>query len=201
MTRIKTHKLFPVPIFEFKIQNYENINKKLKEYIYKLQEIDPKGMKLTNRGGWHSRYFKIGENETLKNFVQIIQKYLAEIVNIDFGWECENGKVIIDGMWSIINKKNSYNLRHSHPNCILSAAYYVKAKKNSGKIRFYDPKEVKNMRHPFIKTITDLSAETMNFEPEEGKLLIFPAYLHHAVDENLSDEDRIVISFNVEILK
>ena len=38
-------------------------------------------------------------------------------------------------------------------------------------------------------------------EPEEGKLLLFPAYLQHSVDENLSDDERIVISFNIDINK
>ena len=84
---------------------------------------------------------------------------------------------------------------------MLSAAYYVKAKKNSGKIKFWDPKEVKSMRYPTIEKFTDLSVEVIKFEPLEGTLFIFPAYLHHAVEENLSDEDRIVISFNVDILR
>ena len=201
MTKIKTHKFFPVPIFEFKVQNHEELNEKLKKYIYELQETDPKGIKLSNSGGWHSPYFNIGESEILKEFVKIIQRYLSEIITVDFGWAFRNDKVIIEGMWSVINKKNSFNIRHSHPNCMLSAAYYVKAKKNSGKIKFWDPKEVKSMRYPTIEKFTDLSVEVIKFEPLEGTLFIFPAYLHHAVEENLSDEDRIVISFNVDILR
>ena len=201
MTKIKTHKFFPVPIFEFKVQNHEELNEKLKKYIYELQENDPKGIKLSNSGGWHSPYFNIGESEILKEFVKIIQRYLSEIITVDFGWAFRNDKVMIEGMWSVINKKNSFNIRHSHPNCMLSAAYYVKAKKNSGKIKFWDPKEVKSMRYPTIEKFTDLSVEVIKFEPLEGTLFIFPAYLHHAVEENLSDEDRIVISFNVDILR
>ena len=201
MTKIKTHKFFPVPIFEFKVQNHEELNEKLKKYIYELQETDPKGIKLSNSGGWHSPYFNIGESEILKEFVKIIQRYLSEIITVDFGWAFRNDKVMIEGMWSVINKKNSFNIRHSHPNCMLSAAFYVKAKKNSGKIKFWDPKEVKSMRYPTIEKFTDLSVEVIKFEPLEGTLFIFPAYLHHAVEENLSDEDRIVISFNVDILR
>ena len=36
-------------------------------------------------------------------------------------------------------------------------------------------------------------------EIKEGDLLIFPAYLPHGVEENKSNEDRIVISFNIII--
>ena len=57
------------------------------------------------------------------------------------------------------------------------------------------------MRGSRVLNLTDLSVETLKFEPEEGKLFIFPSYLHHAVEENLSTEDRIVISFNVDILR
>ena len=50
------------------------------------------------------------------------------------------------------------------------------------------------MYHPPIKTYNELSSEAVTIEPEEGKLLLFPAYLQHSVKENLSDEDRIVIA-------
>ena len=62
----------------------------------------------------------------------------------------------------------------------------------------------------FYKWIEDLYKEKIdffrkvaafNFEPEEGKLLIFPSYLYHSVKANKSNEDRIVISFNVEIYR
>ena len=102
-------------------------------------------------------------------------------------------------MWAIVNKKNTFNLRHSHPNSLLSAAYYVKANDQSGEIKFFDPKDAKTMRHPEISIYNDLSTNTVKIKPEEGKLLIFPSYIHHAVEENLSDQDRVVISFNIDI--
>lgn len=201
MTKIKTHKLFPVPIFEFNIQNYQDLNTKLEKYIYDLKKKDPKGLMISNSGGWHSPHFKIGESEILKDFLKIIYGYLSEIIKDEFGWEFKPEKTIIEGMWSVVNEKNSFNTRHTHPNSVFSAAYYVKAKKNCGDIKFWDPKEVKTMRGSRVLNLTDLSVETLKFEPEEGKLFIFPSYLHHAVEENLSTEDRIVISFNVDILR
>ena len=44
-----------------------------------------------------------------------------------------------------------------------------------------------------------MSAPIVVLNPKEGDLLIFPAYLYHAVNENLAEEDRIIISFNVDI--
>ena len=42
-------------------------------------------------------------------------------------------------MWSIINKKGSFNIEHIHSNNYLSAAYYVKAPKNCGKFKALTP--------------------------------------------------------------
>ena len=52
-----------------------------------------------------------------------------------------------------------------------------------------------------LKNFTELSAAVTSLEPKEGDLLIFPSYLYHSVSENLSDNDRIIISFNVDIDK
>lgn len=49
--------------------------------------------------------------------------------------------------------KNSYNVRHFHPNCNLSAAYYVKAKEKCGRIKFFDPVDQKAMQSPAKKKI------------------------------------------------
>ena len=38
-------RLFPEPIFKYKINNFENLNEKLSKYIYKLKEEDKEGLK------------------------------------------------------------------------------------------------------------------------------------------------------------
>ena len=46
-------------------------------------------------------------------------------------------------MWAIINKKKDFNVVHSHPNSLLSAAYYVKAPKNCGRFQVENPNNIK----------------------------------------------------------
>ena len=60
-----------------------------------------------------------------------------------YGWILEPDKVICSEMWAIINKKDNFNIRHTHPNCNLSAAYYVKAPKDCGKFTIENEKIVK----------------------------------------------------------
>jgi len=47
----------------------------------------------------------------------------------------------------------------------------------------------------------ELNSISASIKVNEGDLLIFPAYLPHSVEENKSDEDRVIISFNIDILK
>ena len=115
------------------------------------------------------------------------------------GWEYIPNKQRIVAMWAIINKKNSFNVMHNHQNCYLSASYYVRKPEDSGDITFFDPKEAKTYRFPKIEKYTEYSTEIVTIEPEEGDLLIFPSYLYHAVGENLSDDNRVVVSFNIDI--
>ena len=197
----KTHFLFPSPVFECKINDHKELNLELIKYINELREKDIKGIKASNAGGgWHSPFFLISEIDILKKFTSKIYPFIFEIATEHYAWDCKPEKIKITGMWSVINKKNSYNVRHFHPKCNLSAAYYVKAKENCGKIKFFDPTDQKSMQSPPKKVLNVLSSEVVNFVPEEGDLLIFPSYLHHSVEENLSKDERIVISFNIQIL-
>ncbi len=197
MSNIRIHKFFPVPVFEQKLENYKELNPQLENFIYDLKKNNPEGQKRSNAGGWHSPFFNINESEPVKKLISSFTKSLPEIMTEHMGWRINKDKITILDMWSVVNKKNTFNVQHSHPNSLLSAAYYVKAKKNSGNIKFFDPKEMKTMYHPPIQKFNEISAEIIKIEPEEGKLLLFPSYLNHAVEENLSDEDRIVISFNL----
>ena len=199
MNQKNVYELFPDPIFHYKLENYKQINKELLNYILELQKNDKTGNTHSNKGGWHSQNFDIVNQGPPINFLNKIKDYLKHIISNEFGWKYVPNKQRIVAMWAIINKKNSFNVMHNHQNCYFSSSYYVKKPKNSGDITFFDPKEAKTYRFPKIEKYTEYSAEAITIKPEEGDLLIFPSYLYHSVGENLSEDDRVSISFNVDI--
>ena len=67
------------------------------------------------------------------------------------------------------------------------------------KVSNRNPNIAKKNYYPEIKTKNELNLQVAGIEIEEGDLLIFPGYLPHKVRANESNEDRIVISFNVDI--
>ena len=119
----------------------------------------------------------------------------------NFGWKTQNKDIQIQSMWAIINKKYDFNVLHSHPNCFLSAAYYVSAHENCGDIVFYDPRPAPVYKHPIPKSPNNLNATVNSIKPEAGMLVLFPSYLEHSVNPNMSDKKRIVISFNINLEK
>ena len=199
MAKKKIYNLFPVPIFQHKIENYQEINQELLNYILELQKKNKIGNTHSNRGGWHSPNFDLVNEGPPINFINKFKDFLKHIISSDMGWEYIPNKQRIVAMWAIINKKNSFNVKHNHQNCYLSASYYVRKPEDSGDITFFDPKEAKTYRFPKIEKYTEYSTEIVTIEPEEGDLLIFPSYLYHAVGENLSDDNRVVVSFNIDI--
>ena len=64
---------------------------------------------------------------------------------------------------------------------------------------FYDPRPAPVYSHPHSKKPNHLNAMVNSVSPVEGALVLFPSYLDHSVNENLSNEERIVISFNVTL--
>ena len=115
-------------------------------------------------------------------------------------WDTEKQIIKIKSIWAIINAKGASNERHHHGNSELSAAYYVRAPKQCGDIVFYDPRPAPVFSHPIAKKPNILNATVNSITPNEGMLVLFPSYLEHSVKPNLSSSQRIVISFNVNLI-
>ena len=192
-------KLFPDPILKYKLDDYKNFNKDLEKYVYNLYEEDTKGIERSNRGGWHSKNFNLSEENSIqKKFAIKIQEYILDCFQ-NMGWKTKDKNIRIKEMWAIINKQENFNITHTHPNNILSSAYYVKAPKNCGDFIAENSNLAKRHLYPEIENKNELNADIAKIKVSEGDLLLFPAYLPHQVSKNESGEDRIVISFNVDI--
>ena len=199
MKNSETLKLFADPVFKYKFDDFKELNNELANYIYELQKKDEEGLRRSNKGGWHSKNFQLTDTNSIQyKFALKLQKYIADAFQ-KFGWKIENKNIRISEMWAIINKKNDFNIVHTHPNSYLSAAYYVKAPKNCGKFQVENLNIARRHSSPEIIKKNELNAQVGGLEINEGDLLIFPGYLPHKVAKNESDEDRIVISFNVDI--
>ena len=193
------HLFFSTPIWVSKIDNYEIINEEMFNYITSLQKQDPQGIIKSNFKGWHSKDFNLKENEPAK-FISNISKNINNALN-DMNWDLTSQFVKITNMWSIVNEGGALNQKHHHSNSDISAAYYVSAFENCGDIVFYDPRPARVYKSTVAKAPNTLNATINSVKPESGLLVLFPSYLEHSVNQNLSNKKRMVISFNLSLEK
>jgi uncharacterized protein (TIGR02466 family) len=200
---------FPTLVFQIDVPNAEELNSKLLDAVYAEKERDQKGIERSNissLGGWHSH----NDLHKAPEFAELTKLIDAASVKIsaDQGYN-EKYTIKATTMWAIINPPGSANRAHVHPGCIWSGVYYIQAPRGAGNIEFIEPRTAHLMNQPRYKPNTKRAKENwtkVRFEPVPGRMIIFPAWLYHAVDNNTSQEvgqkaHRVIISFNLNQVK
>lgn len=196
---------FPTLIYFQDLPDSRELNQAIRPHIYALRSSDPEGIVRSNvkrMGAWHSG-LDLHQREGLRSLTSAILAAVQKIHD-DLGYDPAY-EPVFDNMWANINPKYGYNRNHIHPHVLWSGVYYVQAPPDSGRIFFTDPRPqalVAPPRYaPDVKRKPEAWSEVY-FEPIDGRLVLFPAWLTHEVEPNLSDKDgaagdRISISFNL----
>ena len=101
----------------------------------------------------------------------------------------------IQNIWLNVNGPGSYNHLHNHAGSILSGVYYVKATPEQGNIFFERGDNAEYFLPPMEKPNYFTSTAT-TYKSMTDAIYIFPGWLKHSVQPNLTQDDRISISFN-----
>lgn len=186
---------FPTPVWQFKVENYEQINQKLLQTIYDEHRRDSKGEKWSNVLGWHS-VDNLHQRDGFEDFTNIVKNNVMDPASF-LNWDLKKFTVNITTCWATINNKFASNSVHNHPNSILSGVYYVKAPKNCGGVFFSDPRPAAQVLVPPVTKFNLWTFPRVTCKPYEGVMLMFPSWLLHGVETSLSAEDRVSLSFNI----
>jgi uncharacterized protein (TIGR02466 family) len=196
---------FPTMMFIRDLDDAVSVNSELTKLIRSERARDEAGIERSNfksLGGWHSQN-NLHQREEFSVIRDRILEQGAQISrDLQYDPGCHLG---IDSMWSIINGAGSHNKAHIHPGSIWSGVYYVQAPEGGGDIEFTDPRTEHLMKQAKFKPGQTRPMEAwtkVRFTPKPGKMIIFPSWLYHSVDPNLStaeglDAERIIISFNL----
>jgi uncharacterized protein (TIGR02466 family) len=103
----------------------------------------------------------------------------------------------ISGCWATVLAKGAMHKAHSHPNNYLSGVYYVRTRPGADSINFRDPRYQTSVIRPPVVELTAENTDQVVLKVENGTLLMFPSYLEHSVDDNMSEEERVSVSFNL----
>ena len=198
--------LFFADAFYYKdIENSSEMNKDLISKILEWKHDDPEGVEISNSLGWQSRATMQKEKSGFADVTNKINEFLNEV------WSAEQyneGTALeITNMWANVNYKYAYNKYHDHPQSLWSGVYYVQSPPNSGKILFHKEwSRYQGVPKPTFSSSPPVHThqwDSVSYEPIEGRVILFPSWIGHQVEQNLTDvegEDgyRISISFNIE---
>jgi uncharacterized protein (TIGR02466 family) len=193
MIKLKQDLWFSSCIWETSLDTINN--ESLIQFVKQIKTINEGHQKNLDQGGWQC--FDFVKND--RSYIQLVNTINIEIQNAheSMGYN-SNLQSSIQSSWINVNDKYSYNLKHTHPRSLFSGVYYVQVPEgNSGDIVFYRENYMLNYIPPYIvKDWNNINSSTISIKPKVGMLLIFPSWLEHSVTTNLTNQDRISISFN-----
>lgn len=115
------------------------------------------------------------------------------------------------GVWFQIQNGASFHDIHTHGNCSWSGVYYVQIDPPeqrqchpgfgalNGATRFYSPMFPLLGGAHIDMGNAFLQQATLDVSPQEGELVLFPAFLPHKAMPYAGERDRIIVSFNAQI--
>ena len=136
-------------------------------------------------------------NNTLKNVIDDqIEIYLRNYLRLKKTVYLKH-----QSSWLTVHEKGDSAQKHYHSNSWLSGVYYPIVNSMSGRLWVVN-------RPPYgwcdgfmypdseIEEYNLINGTSFRFKPTPGDLFLFPSHLDHESEPNLSDVDRVCISFN-----
>ena len=132
------------------------------------------------------------EDPVYKDLYNAIIEFVNSVTNEIFCYENTQPEITL--MWATGTLTGSNIHRHYHPNSFFSGTYYPQQIDYSP-IRFYTPYRPTLLPRKYETNM--YNAYCIPFQPKQGDIVLFPSDLEHDTHENLEDEMRLSIAFNV----
>lgn len=126
----------------------------------------------------------------------ILDAHVAAFVE-DAQFDLDGRALKLEDIWINILPEGGMHSSHIHPHSVISGTTYVAMPKGTSAIKFEDPRSQMLMASPTrLKTARRELKTFVYVAPEVGDVLLWESWLRHEVPMNMSEEDRISVSFN-----
>ncbi len=125
-----------------------------------------------------------------------IQSYLTEHARLA-GWPTTDYGYNFAASWAVLYPAGAYQIPHNHPNTFCVMAYYANVPirpKPEGAISFINPHVESTFPREFAWEYH------RNFYPRNGTAVVFPGWLQHYSHPHKSSEERLLLTFDVQLL-
>ena len=131
-----------------------------------------------------------------KDLVAVLDAHVAAFAE-DLQFDLGDKKLQLEDIWINILPEGGIHTGHIHPHSVISGTTYVAMPDGASAIKFEDPRLAMMMAAPTREK--DARDELRTFfyaKPNVGDVLLWESWLRHEVPMNMSEEERISVSFN-----
>jgi uncharacterized protein (TIGR02466 family) len=131
-----------------------------------------------------------------KDLVEVLDAHVAALAK-DLSFDLGDKKLQLEDIWINILPEGGIHTSHIHPHSVISGTTYVAMPDGASAIKFEDPRLAMMMAAPTrVKDARDELRTFFYAKPEVGDVLLWESWLRHEVPMNMSEEERISVSFN-----
>ncbi len=169
---------------------------------YSIAEDDEAGQAWCEAQGYpgYTSYASLTDLPWRFPVFKLVKKALDKHVKAfaaDLEFDLGDKKLKLEDLWINILPEGGIHTSHIHPHSVISGTTYVAMPDGASALKLEDPRSAMMMAAPIRKK--DARAELRQFvyvKPEVGDVLLWESWLRHEVPMNMSEDDRVSVSFN-----
>lgn len=174
----------------------------LEHSCYAIAEDDEAGQNWCEENGYpgYTSYASLTDLPwrfpIFKDLKKALDKHVKAFAK-DLEFDLDGRKLKLEDLWINILPEGGMHASHIHPHSVISGTTYVSMPDGASALKLEDPRSARMMAAPTRKK--DARRELQSFiyvKPDVGDVLLWESWLRHEVPMNMSEEERISVSFN-----
>ena len=174
----------------------------LETSCYAIAEDDEAGQNWCEENGYpgYTSYASLTDlpwrSPVFADLVKVLDAHVAAFAG-DLEFDLDDKALKLEDIWINILPEGGTHSSHIHPHSVISGTTYVAMPDGASALKFEDPRHAMMMAAPPRRK--DARSELRQFvyaAPAVGDVLLWESWLRHEVPMNMSEDDRISVSFN-----
>lgn len=130
------------------------------------------------------------------DLVKVLDAHVAAFAE-DLEFDLDGKALKLEDIWINILPEGGMHASHIHPHSVISGTTYVAMPDGASALKLEDPRSARMMAAPTRKKEARRDLQPFIYvKPEVGEVLLWESWLRHEVPMNMSEDERISVSFN-----
>ncbi len=195
--------LFTTPLYRAALSEHGEVDAaELEASCYSIAEDDEAGQEWCETQGYpgYTSYASLTDLPwrfpIFADLVKVIDRHVAAFV-ADLDFDLGDKEIVLEDIWINILPPGGTHSSHIHPHSVISGTTYVAMPEGASALKLEDPRLQMMMAAPARKKDARETLKPFIYvQPAVGDIVLWESWLRHEVPMNMSEDDRISVSFN-----